>query len=441
MNALGWMRAPEDSLAQWDSWTALAAAARRDGLDRALVCGMGGSSLAPQVLASAAAGALGVLDSTDPAAVRAVERTHDLARTLFLVVSKSGTTVETLAFYRYFGARARPEQFIAVTDPGSPLESLARARGFRAVVEHPVDVGGRYAALTAVGMLPAALLGLDGRILLERARAVDAPRAKALGAALADAALAGRDKLFLRPPPGVAALAPWIEQLVAESSGKDGRGVVPVADDPVGASLPDAQVVADFSADPLDLGAEFLRWEYATWALCERLGVNAFDQPDVEEAKRLVREELDRGTSAGARQVEPMRTLTPDDLRRRARAGDYLAILAYLPPFPEVAGRLQTLRAAWGRALGCATTLGFGPRYLHSTGQLHKGGPNTGLFLVITTDDAEDVAIPELGRTFGALKRAQARGDIRALLARGRRVAHVHLSRPEDVGQLVSGAS
>ncbi|MGH7673058.1 MAG: bifunctional transaldolase/phosoglucose isomerase, partial [Gemmatimonadales bacterium] len=248
-------------------------------------------------------------------------------------------------------------------------------------------------------------------------------------------ARAGRDKLVLRPPAGVAALAHWIEQLVAESSGKDGRGVVPVVDDPVGAPLPDAQVAADFSVDPLDLGAEFLRWEYATWALCERIGVNAFDQPDVEEAKRLAREEFDRA-SGGARQADPFRTLTPDELRRRARPGDYLALLAYLPPFPEVAARLQALRAAWGRALGCATTLAFGPRYLHSTGQLHKGGPNSGLFLVLTADCADDVEIPDMARTFGELERAQARGDIRALLARGRRVAHVHLSRPEDVGQV-----
>jgi hypothetical protein len=438
MNRLGWMRAPEHSLAQWDRWTALAAAARGDGLDRTLVCGMGGSSLAPHVLASATGGALAVLDSTDPAAVRAAERAHDLTRTLFLVVSKSGTTVETLAFYRYFAARARPEQFIAVTDPGTPLESLARERGFRAVVVHPADVGGRYAALTAVGMLPAALLGLEGRVLLERARAVDVPRAKALGAALADAARAGRDKLVLRPPARVAALAHWIEQLVAESSGKDGRGVVPVVDDPVGVPLPDAQVAADFSADPLDLGAEFLRWEYATWALCERLGVNAFDQPDVEEAKRLGRAELERPRGGPE---EPLETLAPAELRRRARPGDYLAILAYLPPLPGVTVRLQALRAAWGRALGCATTLGFGPRYLHSTGQLHKGGPNSGLFLVLTADGADDVEIPDMARTFGELERAQARGDIRALLARGRRVAHVHLSRPEDVGHLASDAS
>ena len=441
MNRLGWTNAPESSLAQWDGLTALVEGVRADGLDRALVCGMGGSSLAPQVLAASAgrprAGLpLHVLDSTDPAAVRAAERAHDPSHTLFVIVSKSGTTLETLAFFRYFATLARPEQFVAITDPGSPLETLARARGFRAVVEHPADVGGRYAALTAVGMLPAALLGLDGPTLLQRARAVDPARAKALGATLAAGARAGRDKLVLRLPASVAALAHWIEQLVAESSGKDGRGVVPVVDDPVGAVLPDMQVVTDASADPLDLGAEFLRWEYATWELCEQLGVNAFDQPDVEEAKRLAREEFERDVTVGAQHAAPLPTLSPDALRQRARPRDYFAALAYLPPFPEVAARLQAVRAAWGRALGCATTLGFGPRYLHSTGQLHKGGPDTGLFLVITADDADDVEIPELRRTFGELQRAQARGDVRALLARGRRVAHVHLPRWQDVETL-----
>jgi hypothetical protein len=287
-------------------------------------------------------------------------------------------------------------------------------------------------------MLPAALLGLDGRTLLQRARTVDPERAKAFGAALAPGVLAGRDKLALKLPAPVAALAHWIEQLVAESSGKNGRGVVPVVDDPVGAVLPDMQVVTDVSADPLDLGAEFLRWEFATWELCERLGVNAFDQPDVDDAKRLAREELERtgGRGVGAQHAAPLPTLSPDALRGSARPGDYLAILAYLPPVPEVTSRLQALRAEWGRVLRCATTLGFGPRYLHSTGQLHKGGPNTGLFLVITADDAEDLEIPEQGRTFGELKRAQARGDVRALLARGRRVAHVHLARLEDLQNL-----
>jgi len=202
----------------------------------------------------------------------------------------------------------------------------------------------------------------------------------------------------------------------------------------------DSQIVSDFPADPLSLGAEFLAWEYTTWELCTRLGVNAFDQPDVEEAKALARAELarERAEPVASEHAAPLPTLTPEALCRAFRPGDYLAILAYLPPTADIAARLQTVRAAWAQELGCATTLGFGPRYLHSTGQLHKGGPNTGLFLVVTADDAEDADIPEMGTTFGRLKRAQARGDIRALVARGRRVAHVHLRRPEDVSGLAS---
>jgi hypothetical protein len=207
-----------------------------------------------------------------------------------------------------------------------------------------------------------------------------------------------------------------------------------VVDDPMTTPRPDSQIVTDMSADPLSLGAEFLAWEYATEALCARLGINAFDQPDVEEAKALARAEL----AHPGREQASLATLTPEALRQSARPGDYLAILAYLPPAADIAARLQAVRGAWARNLGCATTLGFGPRYLHSTGQLHKGGPNTGLFLVVTTEDAEDAEIPEMGTTFGRLKRAQARGDIRALLARGRRVAHVHLKRPEDVSGLMA---
>jgi len=433
MDWLGWTTAPRASLGQWDDLVRFADAARRDGLRRTVVCGMGGSSLAPEVLASSFANAsLSVLDSTDPSAVLAVARAADFDRTLFVVCSKSGSTVETLAFYHYLAARADGARFVAITDPGSPLEALARDRGFRAVFPHPPDVGGRYAALTVVGMLPAALLGVNGRDLLERALAVDPDAARARGARLAQGALAGRDKLVLRPPAPVARLADWIEQLVAESTGKDGRGVVPVVDDPITAPRPDSQIVGDFAAEPLALGAEFLAWEYTTWELCTRLGVNAFDQPNVEEAKALARAELARK----GREEASLATLTPEALRNAARPGDYLAMLAYLPPNPGIAARLQAVRASWARDLGCATTLGFGPRYLHSTGQLHKGGPNTGLFLVVTADDAEDADIPEMGTTFGALKRAQARGDIRALLAKGRRVAHVHLPRPEDVGQL-----
>ena len=439
MNLLGWMHAPKESLAQWDEFVALAAAVRADGLTRTLVCGMGGSSLVADVLAATfSAHDLHVLDSTNPAAVRAAGTSGELARTLFVVSSKSGNTVETLAFCQHFAARARPEQFIAITETGSPLDGIARARGFRAVIPHPTDVGGRFSAVTAVGMVPAALSGIDGRTLLERTRRVDVAAARALGTAIADRAKRGQDKLRMDPPPAIGALAYWIEQLIAESSGKDGRGVVPIVQDPVRSRLPDSQTAGPelFSADPLDLGAEFLRWEYATVALCEGLGVNAFDQPDVEEAKRLARAELDGTGGVGAQHAAPLRTLTPAQLRQRARPGDYVAILAYVPPTPEVFAQLQQVRAAWGEALGCATTLGFGPRYLHSTGQLHKGGPNSGLFLVVTTDIAEDLDIPEMGWTFGELHHAQARGDVRALLARGRRVAHVHLSSPAEIPQL-----
>src|SRR5207237_1016414 len=293
------------------------------------------SSLAPAVLASSFANvSLSVLDSTDPSAVLAVARAPDFDRTLFVVCSKSGSTVETLAIYHYLAARADATRFVAITDPGSPLEALARERGFRAVFPHPPDVGGRYAALTVVGMLPAALLGVNGRVLLERALAVDADAARVRGRRIAEGVLAGRDKLVLRPPLRVARLADWIE-------------------------------------------------------------------PDVAAATALARAQLAgaQGGGVGAQPAAPLPTITPDALRRAARPGDYLAILAYLAPTPDVTAKLQAVRAAWGRALGCATTLGFGPRYLHSTGQLHKGGPNTGLFLVVTADDAEDAEIPGVGIT------------------------------------------
>lgn len=439
MKLLGWMHAAEDSLAQWDAHVTLAAAVKADGLRRTLVCGMGGSSLVADVLAQTfGARGLHVLDSTNPAAVRAAAQGPELAQTLFVISSKSGNTVETLAFCQYFAALAGPEQFVAITEPGTPLDALARRRGFRAVIPHPPDVGGRYSALTAVGMVPAALAGVDGRELLTRTRRVDLGAAKALGVALAEQAKAGRDKLRLEPPAAIAGLGSWIEQLIAESSGKHDRGVVPIVQDPTGAPLPDIQTCGPtaFSSDPLDLGAEFLRWEYATAALCETLGVDAFDQPDVEAAKRLARAELDRTGGVGAQHAAPLPTLMPGQLRKRSRPGDYVAILAYVPPTPTVRAELEQVRAAWGRATGCATTLGIGPRYLHSTGQLHKGGPNTGLFLVVTTDADDDIAIPEMSWTFGQLHRAQAIGDVRALHARGRRVAHVHLSRVDEIAQL-----
>src|SRR5216117_1875566 len=250
MSRLGWIDAPEVSRAQWPDLATFAAGARREGLTRVLLCGMGGSSLAPAVLAHAFGGAaFDILDSTDPGAVLDVERRLPLERTLFVIASKSGTTVETLAAYRYFARRAPARQFVAVTDPGSPLQSLAQRAGFRSVFAHPPDVGGRYAALTVVGMLPAALLGVNGRRLLERALAVDTDAARARGTRIAEAVLAGRDKLVLRPPTPVARLADWIEQLVAESTGKGGRGVVPVVDDPLPRPSPDSQIVSERSEE------------------------------------------------------------------------------------------------------------------------------------------------------------------------------------------------
>src|SRR2546429_3274069 len=332
MDLLGWKDAPRASLAQWDDLVRFADGARRDGLTHTVVCGMGGSSLAPQVLAASfGRPGLSVLDSTDPAAVLAVARAPDFARTLFVISSKSGSTVETLSFYRYLATRAEPRRFVAITDPGSPLEALARERGFRAVFPHPPDVGGRYAALTVVGMLPAALLGVNGRRLLERALAVDPDAARARGTRIAEAVLAGRDKLVLRPPAPVKRLADWIEQLVAESTGKGGRGVVPVVDDPLPTPSPDSQIVSEFSADPRSLGTEFVAWEYATEELCARLGVNAFDQPDVEAAKALARAELAeaQGGGVGAQHAAPLATMTDRKSTRLNSSHGYISYAVF----------------------------------------------------------------------------------------------------------------
>jgi hypothetical protein len=432
-DALAFARAARDAPAQWGEWAAQRDAAVRDGLTRIVVCGMGGSSLAAGVLAESFGTAnLVVLDTTAPERIAVEADAANATPTLFVIASKTGTTVETDSLYRFFAARARPEQFIAITDPGSPLEALGRAQGFRAVITAPPDVGGRYSALTAFGMVPAALAGIDGTALLERAQRVDVAAARARGAKLAAAARAGRDKFALEPPSGVAGLASWIEQLLAESSGKSGRGVIPVVDDPIRSPRGDLEAVTDFSADPLDLGAEFLRWEFATWELCAHLGVNAFDQPDVDEAKRLTRNVLER--PPGNTNVPG--TLTPRGLAAAARARDYFTLLLYAAPLRDTAAAARDVRAAWARKTGLVSTFGFGPRYLHSTGQLHKGGPNLGLFLVVTVGSATDLEIPGRPFTFGQLLRAQALGDVAALLRRGRRVSYVHLPSIRELDRL-----
>lgn len=424
----GWREAPRKSLNEWPRLAEFAARARADGLTHTVVCGMGGSSLAPWVLASSfGAKNLTVLDSTDPASVRAAEQASDPAQTLYLIASKSGTTVESMAACHHFARLAPSSHFAAITDPGTPLEHKARGEHWREVFAHPADVGGRYAALTVVGMLPLALMGGPGQAVLESAMAVDLSKARQLGASIGAAARQGQNKLALRGGGSISSAAAWIEQLVAESTGKQGRGVVPVPG--AGWHTKDVFTADIGAADAVTLGATFLTWEYATVAICEALDVNPFDQPDVEAAKVLARAELTR--PSGATESLPP-TLSTKALASSAKPGDYVAILAYLPQTPANDARLGALAGLWHGATGCVVTTGYGPRYLHSTGQLHKGGPDTGLFLVVTADPDQDIPIPEMQTTFGKLERAQAVGDIKALLAKARRVSHVHLRDPDD---------
>lgn len=487
-NRLGWLEAPRSAAAVVPALEAFAAAVRADGLDRAVVLGMGGSSLAPDVFArlfpTAPNGlALEVLDTTEPGAVAAAAARLDPGRTLFLVSSKSGSTAELVALLAFFydrsvrasGRDGAGRRFAAITDPGSPLEGLAGSLGFRKVFAGRPDIGGRFSALSAFGLLPAALKGLDIGRLLERAReaaadgraetAVGNPGA-VLGAFLGAAARGGRDKLVLLVPPRLVPFAAWLEQLVAESTGKEGRGLLPVVEtDPEAAlrpgpdrllvemgdiptgpavGLPRLRLAFD---DPYDLGGQFFLWELATAVAGHVLGINPFDQPDVESTKRRTREVLAAGGGAGA--VPEAVRLTGGDpaagetLGRfldRGRSGDYLAILAFLPPRPEVELSLAALRTRLASRTGLPVTVGFGPRYLHSTGQLHKGDANRGLFLLLAASGLPEVVIPELpgvtrpARDFGGLFRAQARGDELALEEKGRRVLSVDLVEPVEDG-------
>ena len=451
--------------------------------DRVVLLGMGGSSLAPEVYQATFGNSAGypelmVLDSTHPAAVRAVSESIDLRRTLFVVASKSGGTIETLSLYRFFwgsvsGVTSHPgERFVALTDPGSGLEALARRRRFRRIFPTPPDVGGRYSALTPFGLVPAALIGMDIRRLLDSAAAmadacgpgVPASRNPALqmAAAMGEAALAGRDKITYVCSPSVAAFGAWVEQLIAESTGKNGTGIVPVAGEPLGdhrsydddrlfvhldvagedpAGRPAALEVLQAVGHPVirvvlddlyDLGAEMFRSEMAVAAAGSVLGINPFDQPDVQIAKNLARRAMSEEGLGGA--IDEVSTGTPKELGDRLgewvatlRPGDYIGIHAYLPmggPATPVLEELaRTLRDRWGTAV----TLGYGPRFLHSTGQLHKGGAANGVFLQIVDTPGPDTAVPEAGFTFGELIEGQAAGDYQALEARGRRVLRVRL--------------
>jgi transaldolase/glucose-6-phosphate isomerase len=422
---LGWLDAPARMREDVDVLLALADDVAGE-FDDIVLLGMGGSSLAPEVLRQAFGGArFHVLDTTHPAAIRRLEERLDLRRTLFVPASKSGTTLETRSQAELFWRRAsRGEQWIAITDPGSALEAAARKRHFRAVFAGETAVGGRYSALSAFGMVPAGLLGVDvGQLLDRAAEMADACRQDEgnpgleLGLALGQNWLEGRDKVCV---PNLLGFGLWVEQLLAESTGKDGKGLVPAPGEPADGADRQAQEVR--LASPYELGQEFFRWEFATAVAGSILGINPFDQPDVQAAKDRTQQILSSGQDPP---VEPFGS--PAELFAQAREGDYVAILAFVDPTEEAERRLAELAEQARQATGCVVTSGLGPRYLHSTGQLHKGGPNTGLFIQVVEDYGDELKIPGSPFGFARLIRAQAAGDFESLRERGRRVARIHM--------------
>jgi glucose-6-phosphate isomerase len=510
---LGWLGIVDEQLARVDDLRRVAQNARQAGFAHVLLLGMGGSSLCPEVLRmtfGALPGwpALSVLDSTDPAQVRAAEARVDLGRTLCVVSSKSGTTLEPNIFKEYFFERVRDtvgpatsgDRFIAITDPGSQLEGVARTDRFRHVFQGVPSIGGRYSALSDFGMAPAALMGLDVERLLREAQAMAracAVRGRAeenpgavLGVILGVLASHGRDKVTLVAAPGIHDLGAWLEQLLAESTGKAGKGLIPVDREPLGPpdlygrdrlfvylrlrSAPDVaqdRAVASLQAaghpvvrievpEPYQLAAEFFRWEFATAVAGAILGIDPFDQPDVEASKVATRRLTDEFEKTGRLPAE-MPILEADGVRLfadprnaaelaagertlagllhahlgRIRPGDYVALLAYVEMAQAHEEVLQGFRTRLRDRYRVATCLGFGPRFLHSTGQAYKGGPNSGVFLQITCDDAADLPVPGRRYTFGVVKAAQARGDFEVLAERGRRALRVHLG-PDVVAGL-----
>jgi transaldolase / glucose-6-phosphate isomerase len=480
---LGWLTAADHALERLDDVLAFARELREEGFTDCALLGMGGSSLAPEVLwrtfgtSSDGGLRLHVLDSTHPDAVAELEAALPLERTLFLVSSKSGGTLEPRSMHAHFHALAPDgRQWAAITDPGTSLEALAREQGFRRVFHGAPDVGGRYSALTAFGVVPAALIGADVRGLLERAevaaRAADpslppghAP-ALWLGVALGQLALDGRDKLTLVVDEPLRSLGLWLEQLVAESTGKHGKGIVPVADEPLAdpgeygadrvfvhlhrtSGEGDAAVAAKLDAlaetghpviafpfeEPLDLGALFFHWELAVAVAGAVLGINAFDQPDVQAAKDATVATIEAYARDGAFPAEDAKSVGGEQaagalrelLDAHAGAGSYVATMAYLAPEPAVDDALTRLRLAIRARTNAATTVGYGPRFLHSTGQLHKGGPPTGVFLQLVDRGRPGVEVPGEQYDFAALVRAQAIGDGQTLRAKGRPFLRIEL--------------
>ncbi|MFZ1024305.1 MAG: bifunctional transaldolase/phosoglucose isomerase [Thermoplasmata archaeon] len=483
---MGWLQLPEMMHEQVARLEHFANQIRSEGFRHVIVLGMGGSSLAPDVLGGLFGHRPGypellVLDSTHPDAIAAVRARIDPAHTFFLVSSKSGTTLEPLSFYRYFWEQLRVSGvppgrcFAAITDPGTSLEKLARGEGFREVFLALPTVGGRYSALTMFGLVPAALIGLDVRALLDRAWTmaeacapslrVDENPGLSLGAVLGELGAGGRDKLTFYAAAGFAPFPIWVEQLVAESTGKIGKGIVPVVDEPpvsveqygsdrlfveiqVG-TAPDTALRAHTSrletagfpvvrvrvSDPLAVGEEFFRWEVAVASAGMILGIDPYDQPDVELAKELARKVMAPPSgSSGASGIVTVpsadRGVLVAEFRRwisTCRPGDYVGIQAYLAPRPATSNALETLRRGLLERLHVATTFGYGPRFLHSTGQLHKGGPNTGLFLQLVDTPTQDIPVPGANYSFGDLIRSQSVGDYQALQQKHRRVLRIDL--------------
>ena len=509
-NALGWLTVSEHQLRYVSQLQVFADEIKTAGFTHILLLGMGGSSLCPEVFRMTFGVVPGypelhVLDSTVPSQVRSFEERVDLERTLCIVASKSGSTTEPLVFQKYFFERMQRirgdragENFIAITDPGSLLERLARELRFREIFPGMPDIGGRYSALSNFGVVPAVAMGVDVEALLQRAErmrqqcgaSVPAPDnpGVTLGVVLGTLARAGRDKVTFITSPAVSDLGAWLEQLIAESTGKENKGLIPVDDEPLGeasvygndrvfvyiryadGAVPEQDTIVDALKSEghpvvridcpslLNLGQEFFRWEVATATAGSLLGINAFDQPNVQESKDFTRFYLEEFKKNG-RLPEESSVFTDGDVRlftddanhqalkgasslvqamaahlSRVRTGDYVAINAYLERTPAVHEALQRIRALIRDKRRVATTLGYGPRFLHSTGQLHKGGPNSGVFLQITADHGKDPDIPDEPYSFGTLVAAQALGDMKSLCTRNRRVIRVHLSRNVEAG-------
>lgn len=477
---LGWLDVTAYMATQVESLNKIANDVKAAGIRHVVLLGMGGSSLGPEVLRQVIGSSLGypeliVLDSTVPAWIRSVSQAIDPAKSLFIVSSKSGGTIEPNILYRYFrtlvesavGHEEAGSHFVAVTDAESALEALAEREGFRKAFINPSDIGGRYSVQSFFGLVPAALAGMDLNRLIQgfdemasQCRPEVALRENpgaVLGATMAVMAAQGRDKLTLVASPSISSFGLWAEQLLAESTGKEGRGIVPIADEPLLGSEAygndrlfvhlrmegendteaDAKLrlleeaghpVVNFDlTDAYDIAAEFFRGEFATAVAGAILGIQPFDQPNVQQAKDMTDRVLSDYRSSGVKpELEALGSLR--EMLSQAKPGDYLAIMAYVEQSSETDAAFYSLRQAVMRRYKITTTLGYGPRFLHSTGQLHKGGPDTGLFLQITAPHEEDIAIQSFDFSFGVLADAQASGDLAALVAQGRRAARVILS-------------